>query len=213
MYSADEIIVDPREALAKLPSFLSQKYGVNFLWGKVATHVSYPSVYAGNEELEADVIHICSGTDFETLYPEFFALQPLTRCKLQMMRMEAQPGNERIGPALCGGLSLMHYHSFKSASSLFDLRKRYEEELSDYLKWGIHVMAAQNQAGEITIGDSHEYDAAPDPFDKSFINDLILQYLSKMATFKHPRIIESWNGMYTKLTNGETNLVLIRTQA
>jgi hypothetical protein len=125
-----------------------------------------------------------------------------------MMRLEAQAGNFRIGPAMCGGLSLMHYNSFKAASSLVELRKRYEVELSDYLKWGIHVMAAQNQAGEITIGDSHEYSTAPDPFDKSFINVLILQYLSQFATFNNSRIIESWNGMYTKLTNGESNLIL-----
>lgn len=208
LYSPHEMIVDPREAIRKLPLFLEERYKVKFIWGTAATDVSFPSVYAGKDEYEADAIYVCSGTDFETLYPELFARQPITRCKLQMMRLEAQADNFRIGPAMCGGLSLMHYSSFKAASSLADLRKRYDVELSDYLKWGIHVMAAQNQAGEITIGDSHEYGAAPDPFDKSFINDLIVQYLSQFATFKNSRIVESWNGMYTKLTNGESNLIL-----
>lgn len=208
LYSTDEVIIDPREAIAKLPQYLEEKYKVTFLWGKAATDVNFPSVYAGKEEFEADVIYVCSGADFETLYPEMFAQRALTRCKLQMMRMETQPGNWRMGPALCGGLSLMHYQAFKAATLLPALRARYEHELADYLKWGIHVMAAQNQHGEITIGDSHEYGAAPEPFDKNFINDLILDYLDKIAKFKNPRISESWNGVYAKLTNGETDLIM-----
>ncbi len=38
------------------------------------------------KNMKGDVIFICSGADFETLYPEAFAGYPLTKCKLQMMR-------------------------------------------------------------------------------------------------------------------------------
>ena len=118
-----------------------------------------------------------------------------------MMRMAAQPDNYRIGPALCGSLSLLHYAGFKAASSLNELKKRFEVEYPDYIKWGIHVMVSQNQAGELTIGDSHEYGLTHDPFDKQFINQLILDYLKKFARFKDENIIETWNGIYPKLTN------------
>lgn len=207
LYSPDEMIVDPREAIAKIPGWLTEKWGVEFFWGKTVTDVAYPAVYTGQDEWEADEIFICSGADFETLYPQLYATAPLTKCKLQMMRMAAQPANWRIGPALCGSLSLVHYAGFKAAQSLSVLQKRFTEEYPEYLKWGIHVMVSQNQAGELTIGDSHEYGETHDPFDKQIINQLILDYLKSFARFKNETISETWNGVYPKLTNGQTELI------
>jgi len=207
LYSKDELIVDPREAIAALPVYLHEKYGVEFFWGKCASYVADQTVYIGNEEEhEADVIVVCSGADFETLFPEEYASYPLTKCKLQMMRLAAQPGDWRIGPALCGGLSLIHYQSFKVAPSLGALRQRYEKELPEYLDWGIHVMVSQNAAGELTVGDSHEYGMTLDPFDKEFINQMVLDYLKKFANFRSWQVTQTWNGIYPKLTNGETDL-------
>jgi len=207
LYSSDECIVDPREAIAVLPVYLHEKYGGEFYWGKCASYVADQTVYIGNEEeFEADVIMVCSGADFETLFPEEYSSYPLTKCKLQMMRLAVQPGGWRIGPALCGGLSLIHYQSFKVAESLAALRQRYEKELPDYLDWGIHVMVAQNTAGELTVGDSHEYGMTLDPFDKEFINQMILEYLKKFADFPSWHVTQTWNGIYPKLTNGETDL-------
>lgn len=208
LYSPHEMIVDPRKAVAIIPDWLSEKHGVNFEWGKAATHIDYPSVHTEDEIFEADEIYVCSGADFETLYPAVYAASPLTKCKLQMMRMIAQPNEWRMGPALCGGLSLIHYNSFKAATSLPVLKKKYEEEYPAYIKWGIHVMAAQNQEGQITIGDSHEYGPAPEPFDKQLINQLILDYLACFACFPNEAIIETWNGVYAKLTNGESYIVI-----
>ncbi|MBX9784073.1 MAG: TIGR03364 family FAD-dependent oxidoreductase [Chitinophagaceae bacterium] len=207
LHSADELIVDPREAIGALPSYLNEKYDIEFYYDKCVSYISDQTVYVGNDEqYDADIIFICSGADFETLYPEFFKEYPLTKCKLQMMRLAAQPDDWRIGPALCGGLSLIHYNSFKLAPSLPELKAKYESEMSEYLDWGIHVMVSQNGRGELTIGDSHEYDFTHDPFDKTFINQMILDYLKRFAQFKDWNIIETWNGIYPKLTNGDTDL-------
>jgi FAD dependent oxidoreductase TIGR03364 len=207
LYSGDELIVDPREAISALPGWLAENLDIKFHWGKCVSYISEQVVYIGNEEeYEADLIFICSGSDLETLYPEHFSKLPVTKCKLQMMRLVSQPDNWRIGPALCGGLSLVHYNGFKSASSLAGLKQRYEEEMADYLKWGIHVMVSQNGRGELTIGDSHEYGLTHDPFDKDFINKMILDYMRRFAQFKDWSLTESWNGIYSKLTNGETEL-------
>jgi len=208
LYSKEELIVDPREAIAKIPGWLTEKFGVQFKWGRAVTDIAYPAVYTGQEEWEADGIYVCSGADFETLYPQLFATLPITKCKLQMMRLAAQPDSQRIGPALCGALSLVHYNSFKAAASLQDLRTRFEAEYPDYLRWGIHVMVSQNQAGQLTVGDSHEYGLTHDPFDKQFINQLILDYLKTFARFADESVIETWNGIYPKLTNGETDIIL-----
>ncbi len=209
LYSKDELLVDARHAIELMPTYFNEKYGVEFYWGKCITYIADNTVYIGNdEEHEADVIFVCSGADFETLYPEVYLKLPITKCKLQMMRLQSQPDEWRIGPALCGGLSLIHYKSFAAAPSLEKLKDRYNEEMSEYINRGIHVMVAQNEVGELTIGDSHEYGLTHDPFDKAEINDLILSYLKKIARFKNWTIKESWNGIYPKLTNGDTEIFI-----
>ena len=205
LYSSEEIIVDPREALAILPAYLESALGVHFFWGKAVTEVFPGYIRTGDQKVCADQVFICSGSDFETLYPDTFNRFALTKCKLQMMRM-TEEGSPRIGPAICGGLSLIHYASFKAAASLNILKERYERELPELLKWGIHVMVSQNRGGQLTVGDSHEYGLATDPFDRKHINDLILGYLGEFATFQNPKIIENWNGVYGKFTDGQTDL-------
>jgi glycine/D-amino acid oxidase-like deaminating enzyme len=39
MYSPDEVIVDPRQAMAALPAYLSEKFGVRFYFGKAISEV------------------------------------------------------------------------------------------------------------------------------------------------------------------------------
>jgi glycine/D-amino acid oxidase-like deaminating enzyme len=80
--------------------------------------------------------------------------------------------------------------------------------MNQYVDWGIHVMVSQNGNGELTIGDSHEYSHTPDPFDKQFINTMILDYLRQFARFKDWSVIESWNGVYPKLSNNETDIFI-----
>lgn len=207
-YSPTETIVDPRKAIAAIPVWLKEKFGVTFIWDKAVTDIAYPAVYAGKEMWEADQIFVCSGADFETLYPDLFREAPITKCKLQMMRLGSQPDGQRIGPALCGGLSLAHYTSFRVAPSLPGLIEHFKQYFPEHLQWGIHVMVSQNQAGELTVGDSHEYGLTHDPFDRQAVNQLILDYLKKFALFPEPRIMETWNGIYPKLTQGATEYVL-----
>ena len=207
LYSADEMLVDPREALAALPIYMEEKYSVQFHWNKCVSYVADQTVYIGNEEEhEADIIFVCSGADFETLYPEEFLKLPLTKCKLQMLRTSPMPERYRIKTAICGGLSLLHYHSFKAAPSLPLLQKKMAAEMKDYLDLGIHVMAAQNGKGEITIGDSHEYGLYFDPFDKAATNKLVLEYLKTFLKINNNAIAETWHGIYPKLTNGDTEI-------
>jgi len=125
LYSADEMLVDPREAIAAIPGYLEEKYNVEFYWSKCVSNITEQTVYIGREEsYEADVIVVCSGVDFETLYPAEFAKLPLTKCKLQMQRSAPLAEGSRIGTAICGGLSLLHYTSFKAATALPALQKK-----------------------------------------------------------------------------------------
>jgi FAD dependent oxidoreductase TIGR03364 len=208
LWSADEMILESRVAIGQAALYLSEKYDVMFYWNTAISRVEYPVVMSGNTSWEADEIFVCSGVDFETLYPELFSQADITKCKLQMMRLVAQPDDWRIGPSLCGGLSMIHYPGFQSAKSLPALRKRYESQYGEHLDWGVHVMVSQNGAGELTIGDSHEYGLVHDPFNREFINNLITGYLHTFAKFKDWKMVQSWNGIYSKMTNGQTELVM-----
>lgn len=210
LFSEDEMTVESRVAIEKLPAYLTEKYNIQFHFNTAATAINYPNIIAAKKQYSADEIFICSGADFETLYPEVFAANNFTKCKLQMMRFVTEsPVN--IGPSLCGGLSLIHYKSFEAAASLPQLKSFYQQTFPEYLQWGIHVMVSQNGEGELTIGDSHEYELAPDPFDKQFINQLILDYLKQFTTF-NMRMQQSWNGIYPKLLTGKTDFIHSPTQ-
>ena len=178
------------------------------MWNRNVNAVEQSKVWMGEEFLQADIICICSGADFETLYPEKFSELQLTKCKLQMMRFASTEDKFRIGTALCGGLSLIHYESFKAAPSLSLLKERYKNELNNYLQLGIHVMVSQNGKGELTVGDSHEYGLTFSPFDEAYINDLITTYLKTFAIVNDWKLIQSWHGVYPKMTNGKTDVFL-----
>lgn len=208
LFSNDEVIIDPREGIRNLPTYLNQKLGIEFIWGTAISRVKPGSVFSGSTRFDADLIFICSGADFETLYPEVFNQQKITKCKLQMMRFVSDKPNYNLGTSICGGLSLLHYKSFTASKALETLKAKLQNELPEHLKWGIHVMVSQNMKGELTVGDSHEYGLDFDPFDKHFINQLILDYLKKMVHIDQWRLIESWNGIYPKMTNGKTDLHL-----
>jgi FAD dependent oxidoreductase TIGR03364 len=208
LYSDTELIVDPREAIAAIPAYLSEYLDISFLWQTQVNKVETGQVSIGSRVIQADLICICSGADFETLYPETFSQIEITRCKLQMLRYVTGNTDWRIGTSVCGGLSLIHYQSFKAAPSLSGLKKRYEAEMAEYLQWGIHVMVSQNSRGELTVGDSHEYGHTLDPFDQAHINQLITGYLERFMVTSDWQLVQSWNGIYPKMKNGETEVIL-----
>jgi FAD dependent oxidoreductase TIGR03364 len=207
LWSPTELIVEARQAIRQLPAFFEESYGINFQFGTAISEIEGHTVVAGQRQWSADLIVVCSGTDFETLYPELFSEAPITKCKLQMMRLEAQPAAWLLGPSICGGLSLIHYKGFEVAASLAALKTHYQQTLTQYLQWGIHVMACQNAGGEITIGDTHEYGLHQDPFDQDWLNQLILDYFQQFAQIPSVKTVQSWNGIYAKMTNGATELV------
>jgi len=206
LWSATEVIVDPREAIAQLPAYLSSTYGVTFHFNTVATAVTTGEVMAGGQRWRGEQIIICSGSDLETLYPDAYARSGITKVKLQMLRTVPQPQGWRLGAALCGGLTLTHYEAFAHCPSLPQLKARIAEETPHFPTWGIHVMVSQNGQGELILGDSHEYGPNPDPFDRTALNDWILGYLGQFAQFPHPQIAATWHGVYSKLP-GQTEWI------
>ncbi|MDP5171408.1 MAG: TIGR03364 family FAD-dependent oxidoreductase [Bacteroidia bacterium] len=205
VFSSTEMIVDPRQAAASVATWLMQQ-GVEIQYQTAVTAAGGGRLVANGKEWRYDQLEICSGSDFETLFPDIFASSGLTRVKLQMMRSKPQPLGWRMGPALCAGLTLTHYASFAHCPSLPALKARIETEMPWMNTWGIHVMMSQNGLGELVIGDSHEYGADHDPFLREEVNQYILEYLDRFVQAPDLHIQERWYGVYAKLP-GATEFV------
>jgi FAD dependent oxidoreductase TIGR03364 len=200
LWSPHEMCVDPREIISGLPAWLAARYDVCFEFGRAVVGYERPGLMVPGR-FEADRLWICSGDDLRTLYPEALGAAGLVLCKLQMLRSEPISG-WRLGPMLAGGLTHRHYRSFEDCPTLPDLRRRVALETPEFDRYGIHVMAAQNGRGEITIGDSHEYGNDIEPFDKREIEELIMGYLASFLDLPGIRITERWNGIYAKNPDG-----------
>ncbi len=198
LWSSTEFTVDPRKILQALPGFLEERYQVRFVFGTAVTSIQHPVLHAGNGTYQADAIIVCSGDDFETLYPRHFVESGLTRCKLQMMRTAAQPGGWQLGPSLAAGLTLRFYPAFQVCPSLPALSRRIAEETPEYDRWGIHALVSQTADGALTLGDSHEYGLAVDIFNKQGIDELILGYTRQFLRVPDLSVAERWHGVYAK---------------
>lgn len=201
LYSPTELAVDPRQAIEQLSFFVADRYGVSFQLKTQVNNVEMPTVETSRgDRWHVDTCLICSGADLITLFPEIWARSGIQQCKLQMMRTRPQPDGWKLGPHLAGGLTLAHYASFQNCPSVGQVKARIQADMQDYMRYGIHVMAAQNHLGEVIIGDSHEYGPvnAISPFDKAEIDELILGYLRHMLRLPDWTIAERWHGVYVK---------------
>jgi D-hydroxyproline dehydrogenase subunit beta len=203
LYSDMELCVNPRMAIRALPAWLHKTHGVQFHFDQAVIDIGTGWMRTAEKKHDGfDRIVVCSGHDFESLFPDAFRDSGIRKCKLQMMRTQSQADGWRLGPHLASGLTLRHYPSFKDCNSLQRVIDRVALESPELDQFGIHVMASQNDQGHVVLGDSHEYGADIEPFDSVEIDNLILRELQKIIRLPSWQIESRWNGIYSKCSNG-----------
>ena len=208
LWSSTELGVVPGEAVTALIGWLERQ--------DVAFHFTRPAVKVHAEAVETsdgarypfDRLLVCSGDELQLLFPEALRAARVVRSKLQMMRTVAQPGAWRLEPIVASELTLRHYPSFRACPSVDALKARIARQLPAYDHWGIHVLAVQHPAGDLVLGDSHEYGYDFDPGCRDEVDALVLAYLQTFLDVPDLRIRHRWAGTYLKSTNGRSELVL-----
>ncbi len=208
LFFPQEVSVDPREMVCKLHGFLAKdpKFESHF-----QTCVSQLSVEGDGRSrivkatsndgrtFRADKAIVCSGSEFQLLFPEHFWASDLVAVKLQMLRLSPQPHSILPGNVLTG-LSIRRYESFSQCPSWKAIKSNEPHE-SFAKKWGVHILFKQEANGSVILGDSHEYAGAKDldqlGFDlRSDVNDFMLQQAAKIFKLPSWDIESTWAGIY-----------------
>ncbi len=199
LWSPFELCVNPPQAIARITGWLSDSQNVAVHSGIVVNNISGKVLTTScGRQFEAERIVVCGGSDFETLFPAHYRAAGLKKCKLQMLSTVAQPAGWIFGPHLAGGLTLRHYRSFECCPTLNQVKARIAHDNPLLDRFGIHVMASQNDARQVILGDSHVYDEQITPFDSQEIDDLILAELHQLIRLPEFKIERRWHGVYAK---------------
>jgi FAD dependent oxidoreductase TIGR03364 len=201
LWSKTECTVNSREVINLLPQWLNENHDLILRYGQPVVSVEPGRLLTNLEKWGAEKIIICNGYDFSTLYPSLFSSEGFYKCKLQMLKMSSPSASFSLGPSLCAGLTLRHYAAFSKCPSLTKLDARYDNDNPLLKKYGIHVLMAQNNLGDLIVGDSHQYGPTPSPFDEELINELILSYLGNFVSMENLSIKERWHGIYPKVND------------
>jgi FAD dependent oxidoreductase TIGR03364 len=195
LYSPHEARVESREAIPKLAAFLGERYGVTFL-RETAVHSAAPTkLQTSRGDVHAETIIVCPGDDFHTLHAGRLAAYGLTRCKLHMLRVKPERYDARL-PPIMSDLGMVRYLGYAERPAAAALRKRLEAEQGAHLSNGVHLIVVRSADGTLVVGDSHHYDATPDPFAPAGVDDLILDEYAAVFDGAAPRLVEHWTGTY-----------------
>jgi FAD dependent oxidoreductase TIGR03364 len=197
--STIELRVESREVIPRLAAWLAEAHGVTFLRETTVTSIDMPKVHTSRGAVLADRVVVCPGDDFSGLYSDRLRAYPLTRCKLQMLRL-ADPGF-KLPAAIMSDLGLGRYRGYADLDSALPLKARLAGEQAEYLRHGIHLIVVQSADGGLVVGDSHHYAATPDPFSHEEVDALILEEFTAALGIKPPPTVERWIGTYASATD------------
>ena len=211
LYYPQEITLEPTLAIHRILHHLQSRYGLHYRPSTPVIHLDTDGQRAIAEDITgkkwaASQAIVCTGADFNYLFPHLFAEAPLELCKLHMMQTRSYPDVHLPGSILTG-LTIRRYESFQECPSYAAI-KAIESENNLLKEFGIHILFKQALDGSVIIGDSHEY--APvserhllDYHIDNQIQNEILQEAQRIIHLPDWSIERQWFGVYTQCTEGD----------
>ncbi len=195
LYSPHDLRVESRTAIPKVAAFLAERLGVEFKRQAQVLGVAPPTIETSKGTIKAEVVIVCPGDDFTSLFPERLAPYNVTRCKLHMLRVRpAAPVRHQT--AVMSDLGLGRYLGYAELPAATPLKARLDAEFKPARDNGVHLIVTQSADGSLVVGDSHHYAATPDPFAPSEVDDIILEELDRVLDLPGRTVTERWIGTY-----------------
>ncbi len=210
LFYPQELSVNPRQMIHVLHRYLGQHADYDSHFQTCVCELSQ----MGNGDVvarttdgrrfRAEKAIVCSGSEFQLLFPEVFRPSDLTAVRLQMLRLKPLPNIQMPGNILTG-LSIRRYESFAQCPSWSAIKRR-ESEASFWKRWGVHILFKQEVDGSIIVGDSHEYATADRIDELQFdlrrdINDYFLEEGQKIFDLPAWDVDAAWYGIYSQTSH------------
>jgi FAD dependent oxidoreductase TIGR03364 len=194
LWSPHELRVESREAIPLLADWLARDHGVTFCWETAAHSIAPAHIDTSRGPIPTRATIVCPGDDLVSLYHDRLARAGISRCMLQMLRLDS-PGF-RLPGTVMSDLSLIRYGGFANLPEAAVLRRRLESEQSEFLQNGIHLIVAQGADGSLVVGDSHHYDFTDEPFATERVYELLLDEYAAVVGRPAPAVQQRWIGTY-----------------
>ena len=209
LYFPQEVSADSRRMIKSVQDYLVANSTIEFRYNTTVIDIETTNTgvnvhVAGGKSLKAEKAFVCTGRDFQILFPSLFRSANIEISKLQMMA--SCPVDFKLKGNILTGLTIRRYESFKSCNTYLQLDPdNAKKELTDK---GIHILFKQRPDGTIVIGDSHAYADVNQGFDTGFdevakVNQLIINETNQILNVPNLEIKEYWSGFYAQMKGGE----------
>ncbi|MEL6250711.1 MAG: TIGR03364 family FAD-dependent oxidoreductase [Bacteroidota bacterium] len=206
LFFPEEVSLEPETAIHHILDYLVEQKSLNYF----PLHAVNGVEIVGQKcklsttqglSFQALKVIICSGSEFQLLFPEIFRESDMEWVKLQMLK--TFPQKQQIIPgSILTGLSIRRYEAFRECPSYIQIKSQEDPE-SFARKWGVHILFKQAKDGSVILGDSHEYADATeagslDYMLKEEVNRFIIEESKKIFDLETYEIAQSWYGIYTQ---------------
>lgn len=189
-----DLQTNPREAAGSIAAYLAS-HGVDFRTRTNVLSVATGTVHTTRGPIAAGHIVVATGHDLDHLLPELAEAAGLERCRLDMLRVDAQLPTSLSAPLLTGW-SLARYGRFAGLPQTAAMRERLHRERPDLAALDLNQMYTQLPDGTLLIGDSHWRGVDASPFQPESAMDAFLDETSALFATSRPRVVERWLGVY-----------------
>ncbi len=176
--------------LSPLYNWLPETEIVDFNHNETGNHLRDRN----NNLYSADYIAICTGAIHDGLISEFMSNAAVRKVHLQMAA--TLPIDVKINHSFADADSLRYYPAFKNLN-LHNLGPQSEIAA----KYKMQLLAVQRNNGELTIGDTHEYD---EPFSHEIFEEPyrhLTKAISNILGIQPPELERRWSGIYSQSTS------------